>query len=219
EPGRGRPAPWPRKGACYGGRCALTTSGRARRRPWDRHRPRRRGRVGSGASLLPAGRRYNGGMLALTLAALLTPQDLPPAPPPPPAADPARLERTVRDLVGFGTRHVLSSTAAPDRGTGAARAYLERCFEACIPASGGRLKVRRARYTVAARRRRMDRLEAANVVAELPGTTDPERVYVVSGHYDSRNRDGGDGERDAPGANDDGSGTALVVEVCRLLCE
>jgi Zn-dependent M28 family amino/carboxypeptidase len=61
-------------------------------------------------------------------------------------------------------------------------------------------------------------VEVVNVIATLPGPTDAERVYVVGGHYDSRNGDGADGTRAAPGANDDASGTAVALEACRLLC-
>ena len=153
-------------------------------------------------------------MLA-TLAALA----LLPVPQEPLRADPAELERTVRDLVAFGTRHPLSSTDDPERGTGAARDYLEARYRALVDASDGRLQVARKAYTVDVRRRGMPgEVEVVNIVATLPGTTDPERVYVIGGHYDSRNGNGADGERDAPGANDDASGTAAALEACRLLC-
>ncbi|MEO0481973.1 MAG: M28 family peptidase [Planctomycetota bacterium] len=154
----------------------------------------------------------------------LAPQ--PPASPVPPQ-DSARydassdgLERTVRDLVGFGTRHVLSATDDADRGTGAARDYLESRYRGLIELSGGRLQVTREAYEVSVRRRGMPgSVSVTNIVATLPGTSDPERVYVVGGHYDSRNSSGADGEGDSPGANDDGSGTAVALEVCRLLCQ
>ena len=77
-------------------------------------------------------------MLALALAVLapLCPQG-------PLVADPAEVERTVRDLVGFGTRHVLSETDDPKRGTGAARSYLEGRYRELVARSGGRLIVER----------------------------------------------------------------------------
>jgi Zn-dependent M28 family amino/carboxypeptidase len=134
------------------------------------------------------------------------------------AVDPQELERTVRTLAGFGTRHVLSSTSDPARGTGAARTWLEARLREIAAATGGRLTVERQASTVALRRRGLPgEVEVVNVVATLRGTSDPARTYVVGGHYDSRNSDGADGEEDAPGANDDASGTAVVLEACRLL--
>jgi Peptidase family M28 len=130
--------------------------------------------------------------------------------------DAAQLKRTIGDLVGFGTRHVASATDSKERGTGAARTYLEARLRSFIPQSGGRLSV--ARETFKRMNRRIGgEVQVVNIVATLRGTADPERVYVVGGHYDSRNSDGRDGEHDAPGANDDGSGTAAVVELCRIM--
>ncbi|MBK8975941.1 MAG: M20/M25/M40 family metallo-hydrolase [Planctomycetes bacterium] len=160
-----------------------------------------------------------GDMLAALAVLALSPAPQDPVAVPVPRADPARLEQSVRALVGFGTRHVLSATDDPDRGTGAARAWLRARFEELIGPSGGRLQVAELRARVPVQRRGMPaEVEVVDVIATLPGTSDPERVYVLSGHYDSRNADGADGSRDAPGANDDGSGTAAVLEVCRLLC-
>lgn len=135
--------------------------------------------------------------------------------------DPVELERTVRDLVKFGTRHVLSSTDDPARGTGAARDYLESRFREIAQESGAgdRLSITRHSAEVAARRLRRTDLPVVNILATLRGTTDPDRYYVVGGHYDSRNSAGADGEGDAPGANDDGSGTAVVIELCRVLAD
>ena len=167
------------------------------------------------------------------LAALLLSSVLPMPPQDPPAegrevrlpaagseVEPSvRLERTVRDLVGFGTRHVLSATDDPARGTGAARDYLEGRYADLVERSGGRLVVERQTFEVDVRRRGMpSSVSVTNIVATLPGTSDPDRIYVVGGHYDSRNSTGADGENDAPGANDDGSGTAVALEVCRQLC-
>ncbi len=131
--------------------------------------------------------------------------------------DAAKLEQTVRDLAGFGTRHVLSPTEDPKRGTGAARNYLEAQMRAIADTTGGRMTVTRHEASVPARRLRRNSLPLVNIVATLRGTSDPDRVYVVGGHYDSRNGRGADGVGDAPGANDDGSGTAVAVEVCRVL--
>lgn len=130
--------------------------------------------------------------------------------------DAARIETTVRDLVAFGTRHVASATDAADRGTGAARTYLQQQLEGFVASSGGRLRVERQEFEVRATRLRRD-VRLCNIVATLPGTTDPERVYVLGGHYDSINGVNTDSEGAAPGADDDASGTAVVVEACRVL--
>ena len=129
----------------------------------------------------------------------------------------ASLEKTVRDLVGFHTRHVLSATDKPGRGTGAARDYLQKRMESFIPLSGGRLTVARQKVTMPARRLGRT-VELVNIVATLRGVSDPDRVYVVGGHYDSINSRSADAEGQAPGANDDGSGTSVVIEICRAMC-
>lgn len=133
--------------------------------------------------------------------------------------DVARLERTVRTLVGFGTRHVLSRTDSATEGTGAARRWLREQFAACAAASGGRLEVTLQEATVPCTRPGMPKqVPIVNVVATLRGSSDPDRVYLVGGHYDSRNSQGEDGVGQAPGAVDDASGTAVALEACRVLC-
>ena len=134
------------------------------------------------------------------------------------AVDPARIERTVRTLVGFGTRHVLSRTDSDTEGTGAARRWLQAEFAAIAAASGGRLTVELQAATVPCTRPNMPKeLAIVNVLATLRGTSDADRVYVIGGHYDSRNSLGEDGAAAAPGAVDDASGTAVALEVCRVL--
>lgn len=135
------------------------------------------------------------------------------------AIEPARIDATVRTLAGFGTRHVLSATDDEARGTGAARAWLRQQYEALVEQSGGRLRVELQHAEVPCARPGMPKsVPVVNVIATLPGTTDPDRAYVVGGHYDSRNGRGEDGRGDAPGANDDASGTAVALEACRVLC-
>ncbi|MGE3171405.1 MAG: M20/M25/M40 family metallo-hydrolase [Planctomycetota bacterium] len=136
------------------------------------------------------------------------------------AVSPAEIEQTVRILCGFGTRHPLSHTDSDTAGTGAARRWLEASYLALVERSGGRLQVSAQPARVAVTRPGLPAtLDLVNVVAVLPGVTDPERMYLVGGHYDSRNGDGGDGRRLAPGANDDASGTAVALEACRVLCD
>lgn len=133
--------------------------------------------------------------------------------------DAAAIEHTVRTLAGFGTRHVLSATADDTQGTGAARRWLAAEFSAMVAASGGRLRVELQAARVPTTRKGMPpEIDIVNVLATLPGTVDPDRVYVVGGHYDSRNADPADGTRAAPGAVDDASGTAVALAACRALC-
>ncbi len=133
--------------------------------------------------------------------------------------DAQRIEQDVRTLVGFGTRHVLSRTDSDTEGTGAARRWLQARFEAIAATTDpGRLTTELQTATVPCVRPGMPReIEIVNVIATLRGSGDPERIYLVSGHYDSRNSRGEDGKGAAPGAVDDASGTAAVLETCRVL--
>ncbi|MFD1466983.1 M20/M25/M40 family metallo-hydrolase [Hymenobacter caeli] len=153
-----------------------------------------------------------------------------PAAPLLPKADPAiaklvseisakNLQTDVEKLVGFGTRHTLSETQSPTRGIGAARQWVRGEFEKYSQASGGRLKVELDTFTVKPDGRRINKpVLMANVLATLPGTDPTDtRILLVSGHIDSRVSDVMNATADAPGANDDGSGTVLVMELARVL--
>ncbi len=107
------------------------------------------------------------------LAALQDPVPQDPAPGEPLRADPQRLEQTVRDLVGFGTRHVLASTDDPARGTGAARDYLQGRFEELVERSGGRLRIERQSGTVAVRRRGCRRSPESAGFRSSPAAPEP----------------------------------------------
>ncbi|HVE48127.1 MAG TPA: M28 family peptidase, partial [Casimicrobiaceae bacterium] len=128
---------------------------------------------------------------------------------------PERLEKYVRALVGFGTRHSLSSTEDPKRGIGAARRWIRDTLQKCSTDAGGRLNVEFDTFEQAATPRIPKPATLVNVVATLPGTDSEakSRTLVVSGHYDSMCSNVMNSECDAPGANDDGSGTALVMEL------
>ncbi|HEY6004383.1 MAG TPA: M20/M25/M40 family metallo-hydrolase [Anaeromyxobacter sp.] len=135
------------------------------------------------------------------------------------AIDPERLHATVAKLVSFGTRHTLSDARSPTRGVGAARTWLASEFAALAKEKGSRLQPFEDRFTAEPGPRIPRPTEIVNVGAILPGT-DPSRAkeaIVVTGHYDSRARDVMDATSDAPGAVDDGSGTALVLELARVL--
>ncbi|MEA3012355.1 MAG: hypothetical protein QOD42_900 [Sphingomonadales bacterium] len=146
--------------------------------------------------------------------------------PPPPAPVPlraiadqvseARLRATVERLVGFGTRHTLSARDHPTRGIGAALTWTQAEFERISRACGGCLTIVRTGDTVTGRRIPNPTL-VENVVAIQRGTSDPDRVVIITGHIDSRVTDVMNVAADAPGANDDGSGTAAVIEAARVL--
>jgi hypothetical protein len=134
-----------------------------------------------------------------------------------------RLAATVKTLASFGTRQLYSDSTSPTRFIGAAREWIRQQFIEASP----RFEVAFDTYQVAAQGGRLPRdVELRNVVAILPGKS-PRRLYVT-GHYDSvaRRTDGTGGpegfdwtraDNDAPGANDDGSGTALVIELARAV--
>lgn len=127
-----------------------------------------------------------------------------------------RLRRDIDTLVGFGTRHTLSSQTDPKRGIGAALRWTEAEFGRISRACGGCLQIAKPEDTVTGRRVPTP-TRVWNVLAVQRGTTDPNRVIILSGHIDSRVSDVMDATKDAPGANDDGSGTALVIEAARVL--
>lgn len=128
-----------------------------------------------------------------------------------------RIEADIRKLVSFGTRNTLSEQDDPERGIGAARdwifAEMQRISEAC----GGCLTVEKESFEQPRSQRIAQPTILTNVVATLKGAADPGRIYVVSGHYDSMCSSPTDGKCDAPGANDDASGTAAVIELARVM--
>lgn len=128
----------------------------------------------------------------------------------------ARLRETVERLVAFGTRHTLSARDHPTRGIGAALTWTEREFGRIAQGCGGCIEVRRIGDTVTNQRIPVPTL-VEDVLAIQRGTTDPDRVIVITGHIDSRVSDVMNVTADAPGANDDGSGTAAVIEAARVL--
>ena len=133
--------------------------------------------------------------------------------------DASSLERFDKKLVGFGTRHTLSSQTDPKRGIGAARDYIRDQFERAAKTSHGRMSVELQSYVQQPADRIPEPTTITNVIATLQGS-DPksaDRVYVVSGHYDSRVTNVLNATSDAPGANDDGSGTSAVLELARVM--
>ncbi|MCM2579917.1 M28 family metallopeptidase [Streptomyces meridianus] len=131
--------------------------------------------------------------------------------------DPKRIEATVRRLVSFGTRHTLSTQDDPKRGIGAARDWIHAEMKRYAAQSGGRMTVELQSYVQEPASRIPVATRITNIVATLRGTTEPDRVYVVSGHYDSRASDVMDTTSDAPGADDDASGVAVAMELARVM--
>ncbi len=127
-----------------------------------------------------------------------------------------QLHASIEQLVGFGTRHTLSDTISDTRGIGAARRWVKSRFEAFSADCGGCLEVVTPSQVFTGKRIPKP-TAVTDVVAILRGTSDPQRVIVITGHLDSRRTDVMDATGDAPGANDDGSGTAAVIEAARVL--
>jgi len=129
---------------------------------------------------------------------------------------PQRIEAIIRKLVSFKTRHTMSETESDTVGIGAARRWIKAEMEKC---GAGKLQVAFDSHIAPVSARISRPTEIVNVVATLPGAQaeSRERMYVVSGHYDSRNSDVMDYKGDAPGANDDASGTAAVMEMACIM--
>jgi len=136
---------------------------------------------------------------------------------------PERIRENIEKLVSFGTRLTISpqdpAAIGSGRGAGAAREWIKSEFGRYAQDCGGCLEVKTDTFIEPAGDRIPQPTEITNVYAVLKGT-DPEnakRIVLVTGHYDSRNSDTLDVKGDAPGANDDGSGTAVSLECARVL--
>jgi len=134
-----------------------------------------------------------------------------------------RIQSDIEKLVSFGTRLTLSAqdaqSIAAGHGIGAAREWIKAQFEQYSKDCGGCLEVKTDSFTEEPMDRIPKATEITNVYAVLKGT-DPaqaKRIVLVTGHYDSRNSDTLDVNGDAPGANDDGSGTTVSLECARVL--
>jgi hypothetical protein len=177
--------------------------------------------------------------LALTcLASLSRAQEIAPGPPPRLASDPHvdpriaeaikqvsadHIRQTIEKLVSFQNRSTLSAqdedSIKAGRGIGAAREWIKAEFERYSKDCGGCLEVKTDTFTEQPAERIPKPTEITNVYAVLRGS-DPkqsDRIVLVTGHYDSRNSDNSNVTDAAPGANDDGSGTAVSLECARIL--
>ena len=128
-----------------------------------------------------------------------------------------RIETDIRKLVSFGTRHTLSETESDTRGIGAARRWIHAEFEKISAECGGCLEVMYISDTISGERRIPEPTEVVSVIAIQRGTLDPNRMVAMSGDIDSRVTDPLDGTSDSPGANDNASGMAGVLEAARVL--
>jgi len=172
--------------------------------------------------------------LWLTLSAATVPAcgqvDNIPVPPPDPqivealkAVSAQRIQQTIEKLVSFETRHTLSSDvpASSGKGINAAAEWIRSEFEAYSKACGGCLEVKTDEFTQDPASRIPKPTKLTNVYAILRGS-DPanaSRMFLVTGHYDSRNTETNDATGASPGANDDGSGTAVSLECARVLSQ
>lgn len=142
-----------------------------------------------------------------------------------PQVSAARIQANIETLVSFGTRSTLSSqdpaSVAAGRGIGTAREWIRAKFEGYSKDCGGCLEVKTDSFTEGPAERIPKPTEITNVYAVLKGTDaeNAKRIVLVTGHYDSRNSDTLDSRGDAPGANDDGSGTAVSLECARVLSQ
>ena len=135
--------------------------------------------------------------------------------------DARNIEHTIRKLVSFGTRNTLSPQDDPNRGIGAARDWLYGVLLKAAEQSAGRMTVEKQGFEQSKAARVPAPTMLTNIVATLKGTQ-PEsenRIYVVSGHYDSMCTSPTDAKCDAPGADDDASGTAAVLEMARVMAK
>jgi acetylornithine deacetylase/succinyl-diaminopimelate desuccinylase-like protein len=127
------------------------------------------------------------------------------------AVDPDRVAADIQTLVGFETRNTCSDNSGAAPGIGAARDWIQSQF-AALP--GVEVRLDPWTYTGCGDSRTLH-----NVIAWIPGTGNSNRLIVIGGHYDSRNTNVKDGANPAPGANDSGSQTALVLEVARVMSQ
>ena len=133
------------------------------------------------------------------------------------AVSPQSLHEIDAALVGFGTRSTLSDTNSDTRGIGAARRWVKSRFDTISKDCGGCLEIVTPSQVFTGKRTPKEGVEVMDIVAIQRGTTDPERVIVITGHLDSRRSDVMDATGDAPGANDDASGVSALIESARVL--
>ncbi len=135
------------------------------------------------------------------------------------AVSKTRIEQDIQTLVDFGTRHTLSETKSNTRGIGAARRWIKAEFEVISKTCGQCLEIIEVKDTISGEKRIPNPVEVVNIIAIQRGQVDPNRMVMMSGDIDSRVSDVMDYTSDAPGANDNASGVAGVIESARVLSQ
>ena len=131
--------------------------------------------------------------------------------------DPNRIQATIQQLVSFGTRQTQSSQTDPNRGIGAAYTWVFQQMQAIAATSNGNMRAQQQTFIQPAVPGVITvPTSITNTILTLQGTANPQRFYVITGHLDSRCSDVTDSVSDAPGADDDASGVAVVLELARL---
>ncbi|KAI9694842.1 MAG: hypothetical protein M1822_000458 [Bathelium mastoideum] len=130
--------------------------------------------------------------------------------------DPSRIQNIIQTLTNFGTRHTLSTQTDPTRGIGAARDWIAKEMRGFAAASNGSMVVTTPSYIQPVADRISFPVNLTNIVATIKGYGEPNRAYVVTGHYDSRRLDIMNYTADAPGSDDNASGVAVVMEMARI---
>jgi hypothetical protein len=131
--------------------------------------------------------------------------------------DPNRIQATIEALVSFGTRQTQSSQTDPNRGIGAAYTWVFQQMQAIAATSNGNMTAQQQTFIQPSVAGVITApTSITNTILTLQGTANPQRFYVITGHLDSRCSDVTDSVSDAPGADDDGSGVAVVLELARL---
>ncbi len=129
------------------------------------------------------------------------------------------IEKDIRTLVGFGTRHTLSDTTSETRGIGAARRWIKAEFEKISQNCNGCLEVYFQKQIIEGTPRIKEPTEVVSVIAIQRGISDPNRYVLMSGDIDSRVSDVMNSTSDSPGANDNASGVAGTLEAARVLSQ
>ncbi|KAL6704222.1 hypothetical protein ACN47E_008390 [Coniothyrium glycines] len=132
---------------------------------------------------------------------------------------PANIQTIIEKLVSFGTRHTLSQQNSTSRGIGAARDWIASEMRKYAAESEGRMTVDVQSYVQGVANRIPFPVTISNVLATIKGSKYPDKVYVMTGHYDSRVTNILNYESDSPGANDDASGTAIAMELARIFAK
>jgi len=132
---------------------------------------------------------------------------------------PENIEAIISKLVSFGTRHTLATFNSSTRGIHAARDWIASEMRGYAEESEGRMTVEVQSYLQGVASRIPFPTVISNVLATVKGSETPEKVYVMTGHYDSRVTDVLNYEADSPGANDDASGVAIAMELARILAK